>query len=330
VAARLTRNPLGGLSTHQSAGEQPMIPAHTFDKIEEELVNQSRWSKEPRIAGLLFAQPKSPLAQAEIVPQLEYFHHRSGNDVHFFCGGYSAYANVYRDNQPVVRINETQWYFSPMQFNLLRQQIEVKTSWRYSGGTDLVLVDVNISPEKASLDLNSAVLFPLERMKQDGVIISVATFFEEIFRFAENYKGNNAVGEFINPPEIGDMRIAPSNIGVLFQRMADCWKRNDYGGVLHASASIFETMAKDVVQNPAVENQTLAGFFEQYRRHSALPRPSLDLILDTYRRRNTTPLAGHGGTGTPQISREQAKEIVTVTSEFVRHEYKSRALRVGV
>ncbi|MEI8033833.1 MAG: hypothetical protein WCH05_10900, partial [Chlorobiaceae bacterium] len=114
-------------------------------------------------------------------------------------------------------------------------------------------------------------------IKRDGVIVSVGTFFEEIFRFAENYKGDNAVEEFINPPEIGDMRIAPSNIGVLFQRMDDCWKRNDYGGVLHASASVFETMAKDIIRNPAIENQTLAGFFEQYRRYSALPKPSLDL-----------------------------------------------------
>ena len=203
---------------------------------------------------MLFAQPKSPLARSEIVPQLEYFHHRSGDDVHFFCGGYSAYDNKYRDNKPVARISGTQWYFSLSQFNTLRKRVETNTSWKYSGGTDLILVNVNNSPDKASLDLKSAVLFPLERMKQDGVIVSVATFFEEIFRFAEDYKGNNAVEEFPSPPEIGDIRIAPSNIGVLFQRMTDCWKQNDYGGVLHASASIFETMAKDVVQNPAVEN----------------------------------------------------------------------------
>ena len=54
------------------------------------------------------------------------------------------------------------------------------------------------------------------------------------------------------------------------------------------------------------------------------------IILDTYRRRNTTPLAGHGGIGTPQISKEQAKEIMTITSDFVRHEYKARAHSVGI
>ena len=307
-----------------------MIPAHSFENIEEELANQSRWSKEPRVAGLLFAQPQSHLTQTEIIPQLAYFHHRSSDDVHFFCGGYSAYANVYGDNEPLIRIDGAQWYFSPSQFNTLRKRVETATKWKYSGGTDLILVNVNHAPKKISLGMSRAFFFPLEKMKQDGVIISVAMFFEEVFRFAENYKGDNAVEAFTSPPEIGNIQFAPHNIGVLSQRMTDCWKRNDYGGVLHASASIFETMAKDVVPNPAVENQTLAGFFEQYRKHSALPQSSLDLILDTYKRRNTTPLAGHGGTKSPQISRKQAEEIMMVTSDFVRHEYKARALNVGI
>lgn len=307
-----------------------MIPAHSFEKIEQQLADESRWSKESRIAGLLFAQPESSLARSEIVPHLSYFHHRSDADVHFFCGGYSAYGNAYKDNKLIIRVADVPWYFSPSQFNILRKQIEANTSWQYSGGTDLILVNVKNSPGKATLDLKSAILFPLERIKRDGVIVSVGTFFEEIFRFAENYKGDNAVEEFINPPEIGDIRIAPSNIGVLFERMADCWKRNDFGGVLHASASVFETMAKDIIQNPAIENQPLGGFFEQYRRHSALPQPSLDLILDTYKRRNATPLAGHGGTGSPQISKEQATEIMRITRDFVRHEYKARAHSVGI
>ncbi|MCA9994209.1 MAG: hypothetical protein KDE56_00595 [Anaerolineales bacterium] len=307
-----------------------MIPAYSFEQIERELSYQSQQYKKTRIAGLLFARPGSSIAQTEIIPDLEYFHYRSGNDVHFFCGGYSAYKDIYDDNLPVIKINGIQWYFSANKFNELRKQIENSTIWKYSGGVDLLLQNVKNSAETATLDLKSTVLFPLEKMKRDGVIVSVSGFFEEIFRFAEEYLGGNAVEEFIDPPDVGNIKLAPSNIGILFGRMTDCWNRNDYGGVLHSSASIFETMAKDVVRNPAVENQTLGSFFEQYRKHSTLPKPSLDLILDTYKWRNSTPLAGHGSTTTPQISREQAKEIISITGDFVRHEYKERAMKVGI
>lgn len=166
-------------------------------------------------------------------------------------------------------------------------------------------------------------------MYREGLITSVRMFFEQIFQFAEEYVGSTAVEDFASPPDMGDIRFVSPNIGVLIERMNDAWSRNDYAGLLHASASIFETMAKDVVQNPAVENQPLGGFFDLYRKRSALPQDSLDRVLETYRLRNLTPLAGHGGTSPPQISREQAKDIMRITRDVVRTEYAARAVWLG-
>jgi hypothetical protein len=114
------------------------------------------------------------------------------------------------------------------------------------------------------------------------------------------------------------------NIPLLIERMDDALKRDDYPGVLHACANIFETLAKDIVAIPGVQNQTLKSFFERYRKNSTLPNEILDYILSIYDLRSTTPLAGHGSTLTPSISREQAVSLSEMTKAFVNIEYKLR------
>jgi hypothetical protein len=114
------------------------------------------------------------------------------------------------------------------------------------------------------------------------------------------------------------------NIAVLMGRMNDAFARDDYAGVLHASASIFETMAKDVVGIPSVQNQTLKSFFDRYRKDSTLPSEILDYILAVYDARNATPLAGHGSTQIPNLSKEAAITLAEMTKAFVRIEYRLR------
>jgi len=114
------------------------------------------------------------------------------------------------------------------------------------------------------------------------------------------------------------------NIAVLMGRMDDALARDDYAGVLHASASIFETMAKDVVGIPTVHNQTLKSFFDRYRKDSTLPSEILDYILAVYDARSVTPLAGHGSTQIPNLSREATVTLAEMTKAFVRIEYRLR------
>lgn len=106
--------------------------------------------------------------------------------------------------------------------------------------------------------------------------------------------------------------------------MHDALKREDYSGVLHASASIFETLAKDIVGIPSVQDQTLKSFFDRYRKDSGLPNAVLDYILGIYDSRNVTPLAGHGSIRTPIISRPEAVSLCEMTKAFANIEYKLR------
>jgi len=308
-----------------------LIPAYTYHEIVNDLTYASRWKGRVRLVGLLFTQPTSPLGQSEIVPQLEYFHHRSGNSVHFFCAGFGAYwpDEEFPDRREVARIDGTTWYFSARKFNQLRQELVAKTQWKYGGGTELLLLNTSRVNEQIGLNLSYCPAFQLEEMQHDGVIISVASFFETIFDFSEEYRGRDPLSKFLNPPTALIPGTAPHNLGILYDRMNAAWKRHDYGEVVHASASILETMAKHVVAQPNIRDQTLAGFFDLYRKHSKLSKRQLDRVLQIYQQGNTIPLAGHGSVNEPGISMDEAEQIVQITNECVRTEYKHRVRYVG-
>ena len=114
---------------------------------------------------------------------------------------------------------------------------------------------------------------------------------------------------------------APSphdNIRVLISRAEDARKNNDASGIVHACASIFETLAKDVIGDPKIENQTLAGFFSKYRTESNLPAPVLDYILDQFKKRNSLPIAGHGSTlAPPAMTEMEMVTLIEMTKAFV-------------
>jgi len=110
------------------------------------------------------------------------------------------------------------------------------------------------------------------------------------------------------------------NIRLLVRRMETALQQDDYPGVLHSSACVFETLAKDVVAIAGVQNQTLASFFDRYKKESKLPEPVLNYILEVYKRRNTEPLAGHGQLSSPTIQKEEATVLTEMTKAFVRIE----------
>lgn len=110
------------------------------------------------------------------------------------------------------------------------------------------------------------------------------------------------------------------NIRLLIERMETTFEKKDYSGVLHASATVFETLAKLVFDNPSVEGETLGGMFEGYRKRSELPDPLLDYILETYKRRNSEPLAGHGATKPPTVTGKDASILIEMTKMCVRLE----------
>jgi hypothetical protein len=110
------------------------------------------------------------------------------------------------------------------------------------------------------------------------------------------------------------------NVRKLASRMDYAFEQKDYPAVLHASASIFETLAKEVINKPTVANETLGGIFEGYKKKSLLPVPILDYILEIYNARNKTPLAGHGSLASPTLDAKEAVVLCEFTKSVVRME----------
>jgi len=141
--------------------------------------------------------------------------------------------------------------------------------------------------------------------------------------FTYAWRGESVV---VDVQSIEDLEDEPldeehPNIRVLVHRMELSLDNKDYAGVLHASASIFETLAKDVVGIPTIQNQTLKSFFARYEKDSRLPKKLRQKILSVYEARNTTPLAGHGSLSTPSISQKDAITLSELTKAIVRIEY---------
>ena len=127
--------------------------------------------------------------------------------------------------------------------------------------------------------------------------------------------------------EEADVTDEHPNIRKLVSRMEAALEQNDTAGVLHASASIFETLAKDVVGKQTIQNKTLSSFFDAYRQDSCLPAAILDYILAVYKDRNTEPLAGHGSTQPPSITTSEAVVLAELTKAIIRIE---RTLQLDV
>lgn len=118
------------------------------------------------------------------------------------------------------------------------------------------------------------------------------------------------------------------NVRLLVKRMTSALDDKDYAAVLHASASVFETLAKDIVGTPGVQNQTLGSFFARYQKDSQLPADLQAKVIAVYEARNKTPLAGHGSTQPPTVTEQEAVTLVELTKAFVRIEYALQAKHV--
>jgi len=167
-------------SAHPSAGE---------------LMAQLNNRDEKSFVGVLFANPHIPYVKNEILPSLEYFHHRSGENFDFYCCGYGAYwpENQHSDQKVVTSIGGVDWLFSQQSFAQVVTSFEERTKWRYSGETELLLLDINNSKTtKTDLAIESAVVLNMETMQKDQAITSARSLFEKVIRFAKEKDGRGA------------------------------------------------------------------------------------------------------------------------------------------
>lgn len=160
---------------------------------------RSTEERKSKLIGILLCHPQSPLAKAEILGHLPFFHKRSGEAIDFFCAGYGAYwpPEHYTDQNVAVRINDEDWLFSNDAFLQVVEEIEQESKWKYSGETELLLIPAVKAPDNSvAFQYQLAIVCNLERMAKDGAFSSVRAFFEGLFRYAKSQSVDVSAWEF--------------------------------------------------------------------------------------------------------------------------------------
>jgi hypothetical protein len=170
-----------------------------------------------RLYALLLGHPQNALVREDIVPRLDYWHHRSGTAVDFVCLGFSERSEETPDGRGFAQI-----------VRMLQQRFD----WRYSGETDLLVFNgrYEASSGQAVFDLSNVVALTLERALEAGAITSVSSLMEALFRSAESHAGDNPAWAF---SDAQGLRIAGSGLKHFVLSLLPEWARKDAERGLH-------------------------------------------------------------------------------------------------
>jgi hypothetical protein len=188
-----------------------MQPAIDLADLNESLTERfkDRYESDPpahtRMVGIAFARPHSPLSKAEIIPQLNDWHYRSGNHIDFYFAGYTYHHPLVPGYIEVPIPGGEPWLYSAERFNAFRQEIESSTTWQYGGSCELLLTNARFDAKskRGYLDFSSMICCQLDEMKNDQAIQSVERFFESVFRFADSTNDEDPTWGFSDAQGIG-------------------------------------------------------------------------------------------------------------------------------
>lgn len=177
-----------------------MLEAITYDSM---LENIKEHKIEQDAIGILLTRPTSK-AGKDIVETLPYYHHRSGRSINFYLPGYGAYwYGAYPDEKNVTMIDGTQWSFSNQKYVEFIEAIEEHSRWKYSGESELLLIEY----ANGKLDYSNVLKFHLDAMLRDEAIPSINVFFESIFRYASRQKNLTQISDITGLKTLGQIMM---------------------------------------------------------------------------------------------------------------------------
>jgi hypothetical protein len=142
-----------------------------------------------RAVGLIFGRPTCKVFKEELLPDREYHNLRSGRNVELF---YMGFADPDEEFLPVGVFDDDN--FSQESFVSAVEDFESKTEWRYSGATDLMLLNSWFSPKgKVYLDFSCVLALNLEDAIESKLVKSARSLLEEIIRQSSSNPGADVV-----------------------------------------------------------------------------------------------------------------------------------------
>lgn len=134
--------------------------------------------------------------------------------------------------------------------------------------------------------------------------------------------GNGQLTAFLTydilPEDENDPINHTESLSTLWKRLEDAFYREDTGAVLSTSSNMFESVLNIVSSDKVSRRKTFDYFYKKRDRLGIeLPDHIWEYMFDVYKKRNKTPLAGHGSKDVEQFNysemielREQAHAIV--------------------
>ena len=170
------------------------------------------------LVGILFTRPSLPLAQTDIIPNLEYIHRRTALHMHFFCPGFAFfdqprpcsywrandYKNLSYEQRHNINHSRLNYYFSESMFINCIDEFEAKTRWKYSGESDLLILQAIVNKKSVGIDHTSAIVCNLETLVRNKIIPSLPNFLEKLIQDAKpvhNYTTNQSLTHRISDIE---------------------------------------------------------------------------------------------------------------------------------
>ncbi|MDR0461513.1 MAG: hypothetical protein LBH62_08870 [Nitrososphaerota archaeon] len=142
---------------------------------------KGKYENGSKVVGIIFASPNESLARDEILMRIPDFNQASGGDIDFFFAGYSKYNTNRADQQEIMGPNSQKWYYSPRMFYAFVDNIEDISRWKYSGVTDLLLLEFRGD----TLQFNKVITICINKNIKEESIRSVGELFQRIWNIAQ-------------------------------------------------------------------------------------------------------------------------------------------------
>lgn len=154
-----------------------MIEAPDFNTIKRHGMNGG-----DALCCIVFAPKFHKSGYEGIISRCEYLDARSNEHIHFYCAGYGAYWNTEYapDMEPLAISKKIPWCFSQRFFARFVDDMERETNWRYGGGTELIVLN-------RDLDFSDCVIFNVDKMIRDNVIVHAGEVIELLIQHAKRY-----------------------------------------------------------------------------------------------------------------------------------------------
>ena len=156
-----------------------MFAASTYEEIEK----IERQVENHEIVVFLFVKS----SETEIIKEFEYIHYNSDGYCSIYAIGYTD--DFDKSQDPTYhRVNalfENEWYYSVKAFVDFKNMLEKRIKWRYSGETDLLILQNNPG-KRNSLNFRNYVAIDIKKGIREGYIDSFQCFMESLVRSAKH------------------------------------------------------------------------------------------------------------------------------------------------